>query len=212
MRSGSTSMPRNAAPVMVAASGCAPPMPPMPPETISLPARSPPKCFSPAAENVSNVPLHNALGADVNPRTRRHLPIHRQTGALQFVKLLPVRPMADEIRICNEHARRMIVRLEHAHRLARLHQQSLVVLQLLQSCDDGVVRLPTPRRPTGSAVHNKVLRTLGNFLVEVVHEHAHGGFLLPAFASDRVAAGRANRGVSLGFRFEIGRASCRERV
>jgi hypothetical protein len=48
--------PRKAAPVMVAANGCAPPMPPMPPLTISLPARSPPKCFSPAAEKVSNVP------------------------------------------------------------------------------------------------------------------------------------------------------------
>ncbi len=41
---------------MVAASGCAPPMPPMPPETISFPLRSPPKCLSPAALNVSYVP------------------------------------------------------------------------------------------------------------------------------------------------------------
>ena len=110
--------------------------------------------------------------------------------------------MADKIRIRDEHARRMIVRLEHAHGLARLHQQSLVVLKLLQRRDDGVVCLPTARRPPRSAVDHKILRTLGDFVVKIVHQHAHGSFLLPAFASDGVAAGRANRGVSLNFSFD----------
>ena len=96
----------------------------------------------------------------------------------------------------------MIVRLEHAHGLARLHQQSLVVLQILQGRDDGVVCLPTPRRAPRSAINDKVLGTLGNISVEIVHQHAHGSFLLPAFAGDGVAARRANGGRGLGeFRF-----------
>ena len=49
-------MPRKAAPVMVAASGCAPPIPPIPPLTIELAREISAKCFSPAAENVSKVP------------------------------------------------------------------------------------------------------------------------------------------------------------
>ena len=42
-------------------------------------------------------PLHNSLRADVNPGTSRHLTVHHQPGALEFVELLPVRPMADEV-------------------------------------------------------------------------------------------------------------------
>ena len=39
MRSGSTSITEKRRPVMVAASGCAPPMPPIPPLTIKLPCQ-----------------------------------------------------------------------------------------------------------------------------------------------------------------------------
>src|ERR1700730_1964231 len=86
----------------------------------------------------------------------------------------------------------MIVRLKNADRLARLHQQSLIILKLPQRGDDGVVSLPTARGASGSAVHDKILRTLGYVGIKVVHEHAHGSFLLPTFANDGVAAGRAN--------------------
>ena len=46
-------MPRKQAPFMVAASGWAPPIPPMPPETTSLPASEPPKCLRPSEAKVS---------------------------------------------------------------------------------------------------------------------------------------------------------------
>ena len=42
-------------------------------------------------------PLHDSLRADVNPGTGRHLTVHHQPGALEFVELLPIRPMADEV-------------------------------------------------------------------------------------------------------------------
>ena len=53
MRCGSTSMPRKHAPFMVAASGCAPPIPPMPPDTTTLPASDPPKCLRASEAKVS---------------------------------------------------------------------------------------------------------------------------------------------------------------
>jgi hypothetical protein len=97
----------------------------------------------------------------------------------------------------------MIVRLENADGLTGLNQQSLVVLQLFESCDDGVVSLPAPRRAAGSSVYDQVLRTFGDVGVEIIHQHAHGGFLLPAFASEGVAARRANGSRSLNeFRFD----------
>jgi hypothetical protein len=93
----------------------------------------------------------------------------------------------------------VIVGFENADGLARLHQQGFVVGQSFQRRDDGVVGFPTARSAARSAVDDEVFRALGDFLVEVVHEHAHGGFLLPAFARDGVAAGRANGSRSLDF-------------
>ncbi len=146
--------------------------------------------------------FHNSLRADVDPGTGGHLAVHHESGALQFVELLPVRPMADEIGIRDEHARRVIVRLEYANRLAGLHQQRLVVVKLLQRFDDGAIGFPTARGASGSAIDDEIFGALGDFFVEVVHQHAHGSFLLPAFASDLIAAGRANGGGGLDFGFD----------
>ncbi len=122
-------MPRNAAPVIVAARGCAPPMPPMPPETISLPLRSPPKL--PLARRHKRLirPLDDSLRADINPRPGGHLPVGHQPRALQFVELFPVGPVPHKVGVAEQHARRIVMRAQDAHRLARLNQQRLVVLQ-----------------------------------------------------------------------------------
>ena len=180
---------------MVAASGCAPPMPPMPPETISLPSRSPPKCFCPGRRKRLEGPLNDALRTDVDPRAGGHLPVHDQAQLLQLVELLPVRPVAHQIGVADQHPRRVLVGLEDAHRLARLHQQRLVVFQRLQRVDDGVVALPIARGASGAAVNHEVLRTLGHVGIEIVHEHAHGGFLSPTFAGELVAARRPHGSV-----------------
>ena len=148
-------------------------------------------------------PLHDSLRADVDPRPGRHLAIHHQSGPLEFVELLPVGKMPDQIRVRNQHARRVSVSLEHAHRLPRLHQQRLIVLKILQRADDSVVAIPVASRLTRAAIDNQILRPLGNFLVEIVHQHAQGGFLLPTFAGDRVAARGANAGVRRGRSFDI---------
>ena len=143
--------------------------------------------------------LHNSLRADVDPRTGGHLAVHHESGTLEFVELFPVGPVADEIRIGDEHSRSVVVGLENANGLAGLHQQGLVVGKSLQRRDDGAVGFPTARGAARSAVDDKIFRALGDLFVEVVHEHAHGGFLLPAFAGDGVAARRANGCGSLNF-------------
>ena len=140
--------------------------------------------------------LHDPLRADVNPRTRRHLPIHHQPGAFELVELLPIRPMPDQVRIGNQHPRCVFMRLEHAHRFAGLHEQGLVIFQMLERLDDRVISLPAARRPPGAAVDHQIARPLSHFFVEVIHQHAHGRFLLPAPAGNLGAPRSANRSVA----------------
>src|ERR1035441_6013526 len=73
--------------------------------------------------------LHDALRTDVDPRTSGHLSIHHEAGALQFVELLPIGKMSYEIRVRNQDTRSVLMRLENAYWLARLHEQRFVVFQ-----------------------------------------------------------------------------------
>ena len=52
-RAASTSTMRQAPPFIVTASGCAPPMPPQPAVSVSVPASVPPNRFAATAANVS---------------------------------------------------------------------------------------------------------------------------------------------------------------
>ena len=188
---------------MVAASGCAPLMPPMPPETISLPSRLAAEMLLPRRGERLECALDDSLRADVDPRAGGHLAVHDEAKLLQFVELLPVRPVAHQVRVADQHARRVLVGSEDADRFARLHQQRLVVLQRLQRIDDGVVALPVARGAARAAVHHEVLRALGDVRVEIVHQHAHGGFLPPSFAGELVAARRLHGNVG-----SAGRIGC----
>ncbi len=86
--------------------------------------------------------LQNALAADVDPRAGGHLAVHHQAGRLEFAEVLPVGPVADQVRVRDQYPRRPFMGAEHPHRLAGLHQQRLVVGQRLQGADDRVERLP----------------------------------------------------------------------
>ncbi len=88
--------------------------------------------------------------------------------------------MAFEIK----HSRRVRMSPKHRHRFARLHDQGLVVLQTLQSGHDRFIALPGAGRLAGASIDDQILRLLGHFRVEIVHQHAHGGFLLPALAGE----------------------------
>ena len=146
MRAGSTSIPRNAAPFMVAASGCAPPMPPMPPVTTQLARQSRRRnaCRASSREGLERA-LHDALRADVDPRAGGHLAVHHQAQRFQPAEFVPVGPAPHQVGIGDQHARRLVVRAKHAHRLARLDQQRLVVFEPAQRRDDRVIALPVAR-------------------------------------------------------------------
>ena len=88
--------------------------------------------------------------------------------------------MADQIGVGDQHARRVGVGAEDAHRLAGLHQQRLVVLQPPQRRDDAVEAFPVARGAADAAIDHQLLRPLGHLGVEIVHQHAQGRLGQPA--------------------------------
>src|ERR1700693_668027 len=111
-------MQRIAAPAIVAASGCAPPLPPSPAVGIRFPLqRAAPPPAEPRGEDrlptqVGGAelllprrgerlvrPLQDPLGADVDPRAGGHLAEHRQALRLEPPELLPRPPLRHEQRI-----------------------------------------------------------------------------------------------------------------
>ena len=117
------------APAIVAASGCAPPMPPSPAVRIHLSASIAAVVLAPGLGEGLVGALDDALRADVDPRAGGHLAVHHQALAVELVEVLPRRPFRHEVRVGDQHARRVGVRAEHADRLARLDQQRFVVAQ-----------------------------------------------------------------------------------
>ena len=117
------------APASVAASGCAPPMPPRPAVRIQRPGEIAAVVLAAGLDEGLVGALHDALGADVDPRAGGHLAVHHQALAVELVEVLPRRPLRHEVRVGDQHARRIGVRAEHADRLARLDQQRLVVVR-----------------------------------------------------------------------------------
>ena len=71
--------------------------------------------------------LQDSLRADVDPRTRSHLPVHREALVFEAAELVPVRPIGYQVGVGDQHPRRPFVRAHHADRLARLDEHRLVV-------------------------------------------------------------------------------------
>ena len=132
--------------------------------------------------------LHDALRADVDPRTGRHLAVHGQPLLIQLVEMIPGRPVGNEVGVGDQHARRILVGAEDADRLARLDEQRLVLVQRLQRRDDAVEILPGARRPADAAIDHQLVRVLGHIRVEVVHQHAQRRFGHPALGVEFCAA------------------------
>src|SRR5476651_794339 len=147
--------------------------------------------------------LNNALAADVDPAAGGHLAVHGQALGVQFVEVFPARPVWHQVGVGDQYARGVTVGLEHADRLAGLHQQSLVVIQVGQAFDDLVVAFPVTRRTTDTTVNHQFFRVLGNFRVEVVHQHAQRRFGQPALGGQLVAAGGTDFNVTVLRRFIV---------
>ncbi len=170
---------------IVIASGCAPPMPPRPAVSVIVP---PQRSAEPPARDLGEAlvgPLEDALRADVDPRARGHLPVHREAERLEPSELLPRRPVRDQVGVRDEHPWRPFVRAEDPDRLARLHEHRLVGLERAQRGDERVERGPRACGAPGAAVDDEIVGPLRDIGVEVVHQHAHGGLLRPALAGER---------------------------
>ena len=177
---------------IVTASGCAPPMPPQPGgDGEGAGQRAAEALGGDGGERLVRA-LQDALRADVDPRAGGHLPVHRQAELLQPAELRPRRPVADEVGVGEQHARRPLVRAEDADRLARLDEHRLVVLQRGERAHHRVEARPVAGGLAGAAVDDELVGVLGHLGIEVVHEHAQGGLLLPALSGERGAAGGAD--------------------
>ena len=78
------------------------------------------------------------------------------------------------------------MRAEEADRLARLHDERLILVHRAQRLDDAVEALPVARGLRGARVDDQLLRALG--VLEVVLEHAQDRLLPPALAAQLAAA------------------------
>ena len=141
--------------------------------------------------------LDDPLAADVDPAAGGHLAVHGQALGVEFVEVLPARPVRHQVGVGDQHARGIAVGFEHADRFTRLHQQGFVVVEVGQALDDFVVALPVARRAANATVHHQFLGVLGHLRVEVVHQHAQRRFGQPALGGQRVAAGGADFNVTV---------------
>src|ERR1700685_3478132 len=89
--------------------------------------------------------LHDPLAADIDPGARGHLAVHHQALAVELVEVLPGGPGRHQVRVGDQHPRRVGVSAENADGLAGLHQQSLVALEIPERGHDAVEALPVPR-------------------------------------------------------------------
>src|ERR1035438_1225079 len=54
-----------------------------------------------------------------------------------------------------------------------------------QPLQESVIAIPIASRLARAAINNQILSAFSNFLVKIVHQHAHRCFLLPTFAGER---------------------------
>jgi hypothetical protein len=103
--------------------------------------------------------------------------------------MVPVGPVRHQVGVGDQHARGVDVGADHGHRLARLHQQRLVVFELLQLSTMAVEVFPGARGPADAAIDHQLVRVFGHVRMQIVHQHAHRRFGEPALRGD-LGAGR----------------------
>ena len=113
--------------------------------------------------------LNDPLTANVDPRPGGHLPVHRKSHSLESVKLIPVRPLPNEVCVSDQHSRRVLVSAEDAHRLARLNQQRFIVFKVAQRTHNRIKAPPVTGCLSGAPVDDQLTGLLRNLGVEVVH-------------------------------------------
>ena len=106
--------------------------------------------------------LDDALRADVLPVAGGEPAPADQVLLLPLVEVFRLRPLADHVAVGQDDDRRLLVRLNQADRLARLHDQGLVLVHGAQRLDDLVVRGPVARRLAERRIDDEVGRILAD--------------------------------------------------
>src|SRR6218665_1256209 len=101
------SMVSDTAPAKLAASGCAPPMPPSPALKIHRPASEAAVMLAPGGGKGLVGALPEPLAAVLDPTARRHLAVHEQALLVERAEMLPIRPPGHQVGIGQQHARRV---------------------------------------------------------------------------------------------------------
>ena len=127
--------------------------------------------------------LEDALSPDVDPRPSRHLAVHHQPGVLELPEVLPRTPIGNEVAVGKQHPGRHLMGAESTYRLPRLHQQGLIVLQILEVAHNGVEGIPGSGRFPPAAVDNQLIRVLGDLGIEVIHQAAKRRLLQPTLGA-----------------------------
>ena len=129
--------------------------------------------------------LQNPLAADILPGCRRHAGIDGEAHIVELAAALLAAPLADEISVGHDHEWRRGLARKHADRLARLHDEGLVLAHRRQRRDDAVETLPVARRACDRHVDHEVVGILAIF--EIVLQQAQDRLLPPALAAQDVA-------------------------
>src|ERR1700722_3276744 len=101
--------------------------------------------------------------------------------------------MPDEIGIAEQYAGCVLVGAKDGYWFSGLHEERFVRGKFLERANDGMETFPVSRRFSGAAIDDQVVRFFSDLWIEIVHQHAKSGFLLPAFAGDLGSAGRFER-------------------
>ncbi len=181
---------------MVAASGCAPPMPPSPAVSTQRPvARARADVRLPRGDERLVRALQDALRADVDPRARGHLPVHDQARAPRAGGTRPTWPTRpDEVRVRDAaRAARPGACGSGPRPCPTARGASRRPPSSRSSRDDHVERLHERAALPGAAVDDEIVGALRHLGVEVVVEHPERGLLDPPLAAPLASPRRAHR-------------------
>ena len=100
--------------------------------------------------------------------------------------------MRHEIGIGDQHARRVPVRFKDGDRFAGLHQQRFIIFEILEGLENRIETFPIACGLPASSIDDEVLWAFRHFGIEIVLDHAVGGFGEPRFAGELRTARRAD--------------------
>jgi hypothetical protein len=90
------------------------------------------------------------------------------------------RPVRHQVRVRDQHPRRVRVRAKHTDWFSGLHAKRLVGFEITQSHNNAIKAFPVAGGAADAAIDHKLVRLLCHFGIKVVHQHPQRRFSQPA--------------------------------